>query len=375
MRTVIDAGITTSKAFGKRRLEGCRFSLWSKACRHLCLRDISFCAFCAWLWQLFLNRMRQKIQLKGLSPEQIDRLLPEGLISLCWRGSVAHGMYVPKSDPDSIDDKDVMGIYIGPLEHYLGFGRKDVYEQWAGEWDCVFYELRKFIGLLLNCNPNVLSLLWLKPNGIIYENEIGTRLREHRDLFVTKKAYHSFSGYAHAQFKKMISFNQVAQALMTQLEEQLTGLGINPDSCDAGHALRTFDGQPFVGATPEMMEIVKRYRGERRRYYSGGYMGQKRRELVRRVGYDAKNAAHLIRLLRMGIEFLIEGTMHVERVDAPELLEIKRGAWPLEKVKAEAERLFQLSQEAYVRSSLPPEPDRDRAERLCVQMISAYHGL
>lgn len=317
----------------------------------------------------------QRIELKGLSPDQVDNLLPEGLISLCWRGSIAHGMYVPQSNPDSIDDKDVMGVYVGPLEHYLGFGRKDVYEQWAGEWDCVFYELRKFIGLLLNCNPNVLSLLWLKPNGIIYENEIGARLREHRDLFVTKKAYHSFSGYAHAQFKKMISFNQEAQALMTQLEEQLTALGINPDSCDAGHALRTLDDQPFVGATPEMMEVVKRYRGERRRYYSGGYMGQKRRELVRRVGYDAKNAAHLIRLLRMGIEFLIEGTIHVERVDAPELLEIKRGAWPLEKVKTEAERLFQLSQEAYVRSPLPPEPDRDRAERLCVQMISAYHKL
>ncbi|MGH9883771.1 MAG: hypothetical protein ACRD6N_20295 [Pyrinomonadaceae bacterium] len=44
------------------------------------------------------------IQLKGLSPDQISNLLPEGLISLCWRGSVAHGMYVPKSDPDSIDD-------------------------------------------------------------------------------------------------------------------------------------------------------------------------------------------------------------------------------------------------------------------------------
>lgn len=101
-------------------------------------------------------------------------------------------------------------------------------------------------------------------------------------------------------------------------------------------------------------------------------MGQKRRELVRRVGYDAKNAAHLIRLLRMGIEFLTEGTMHVERADAPELLEIKRGAWPLERVKSEAERLFQLSQEAYVRSSLPSEPDRDRAERLCVEMISEY---
>ena len=165
---------------------------------------------------------------------------------------------------------------------------------------------------MLNSNPNVLSLLWLKPNQIIYENPIGERLRENRDLFVTKQAYHSFSGYAHAQFKKMISFNQEAQALMQQLEEQLTSFGIDPDSADDGHSLRRLDGQPFVGATTGMMEVVKRYRGERHRYYSGGYMGQKRRELVRRVGYDAKNAAHLIRLLRMGIEFLTEGTLHVE---------------------------------------------------------------
>jgi len=104
-------------------------------------------------------------------------------------------------------------------------------------------------------------------------------------------------------------------------------------------------------------------------------MGQKRRELVRRVGYDAKNAAHLIRLLRMGIEFLTEGALYVERADAPELLDIKRGAWPLDKVKAEAERLFALSQEAYVRSSLPSEPDQDAAERLCIEMISEWFQL
>ena len=315
------------------------------------------------------------IQLKGLSREQVSNLLPEGLISLGWRGSVAHGMYVPKNDPDSIDDKDIMGVYIGPLEHYLGFGRKEVYEQWEGEWDCVFYELKKFVGMLLNCNPNVLSLLWLKPNGIIYESSLGGRLRENRDIFVTKQAYHSFSGYAHAQFKKMISFNQEAQALMEQLEQQITSFGIDPDSSDDGHSLRRLDGQPFVGATTEMMEVVKRFRGERRRYYSGGYMGKKRRELVRRVGYDAKNASHLIRLLRMGIEFLTEGTLYIERADSAELLDIKRGDWPLEKVKAEAERLFQLAQEAYVRSALPPEPDRERAERLCVEMISQYHKL
>jgi hypothetical protein len=74
----------------------------------------------------------------------------------------------------------------------------------------------------------------------------------------------------------------------------------------------------------------------------------------------------------MGIEFLTEGTLYVEREDAPELLSIKRGEWSLEKVKGEAERLFQLSQEAYVRSTLPPEPDRASAEALCVEMISEY---
>jgi hypothetical protein len=327
------------------------------------------------------------LDFKGLSPEQVSNL-PEGLISLCWRGSVAHGMYLPKSDPNSIDDKDIMGVYIGPLEHYLGFGRKDVCEQWDGELDCVFYELKKFVGLLLNCNPNVLSLLWLKPNGIIYESSVGQRLRRNRDIFVTKHAYHSFSGYAHDQFKKMVSFNQEAQALMEQLEQQLISFGIDPASADGGtgstaeqsrggvgQALRGLDGQPFAGATTEMMEVVKKYRGERQRFYSGGYMGPKRRELVRRVGYDAKNAAHLIRLLRMGIEFLTEGALFVERADAAELLEIKRGGWSLEKVKAEAERLVQLALEAYACSSLPPEPDRERAERLCVEMICEYHKL
>src|ERR1043165_8619827 len=171
-----------------------------------------------------------EIKLKGLSPPRVTNLLPEGLISLCWRGSVAHGMYVPNSDPDSIDDKDIIGIYIAEIQHYFGFARREVYEKWEGEWDCVFYELRKMIGLLLNCNPNVLSILWLKPNGIIYESGLSKLLWDNRDIFVTKKAYHSFTGYAHDQFKKMISFNQEAQALIRELENQLLDFNIDPES-------------------------------------------------------------------------------------------------------------------------------------------------
>lgn len=317
---------------------------------------------------------QRKIKLKDLTPEQTANLLPDGLISLCWRGSIAHGMYVPANDPDSIDDKDVIGVYVNPIEHYLGFGREDVMEKWEGQYDCVFYEVRKMISLLLQCNPNVLSILWLEPNGIIWEHPLGRRLRESRDLFVTKKAYHSFTGYAYNQLKRMSHFNQEAQALMTKLEDKLRNIDVEPDSADEGDSLRHLNGEPFTGATHEIMEIVKRYRGERNRYFSGGYMGKKRRELVRRSGYDTKNAAHLIRLLRMGIEFLTEGSLYVERADKAELMDIKQGQWPLERVNAEADRLFKLAEEAYVRSSLPSEPDRVRAEQLCVGIVHDYHN-
>ena len=56
-----------------------------------------------------------------------------------------------------------------------------------------------------------------------------------------------------------------------------------------------------------------------------GYMGDKRRSLVERFGYDTKNASHLIRLLRQGAEFLRDGELYVLRHDASELVAIKRG--------------------------------------------------
>lgn len=305
------------------------------------------------------------IKLKGLNDEQMSTLLPDNLILLGWRGSVAHGMYVPNTDPDSIDDKDVMGVYVGPVEHYLGFGRGDVKEKWEGPYDCVFYELRKMVSLLLNCNPNVLSLLWLKENSIIYMDLIGNRLRENKDIFITKKAYHSFNGYAYGQFKRMTHMNQDTLGEIGTRKVQLLSMGCSEVNGELNLP---------SGASDELVNKKKQYDEMRGKYYKG-YMGDKRRQLVERFGYDTKNAAHLIRILRMGIEFLTDGTLYVEREDKQELMNIKQGLWPLDKVKTEAERLFALASEAHVRSPLPPEPDRKRAERLVVEMVSDFHKL
>lgn len=233
-------------------------------------------------------------------------------ILLAYRGSIAHGMYLPGTDPHSIDDKDLIGICVPPLEYYFGlkeFGSRGTREIKEGEWDIVVYEVRKAIRLLAQGNPNILSMLWLQEDHYLGITGAGRMLLNARNLFVGRHVYRSFAGYAMGQMQKM-----------TRL------------SCN-------------------------------------GYGGQKRKELFQRYGYDCKNASHTIRLLRMCIEFLQTGQMQVLRRDAQELLAIKRGHWTIRQVQAEAERLFALADRAYARSSLPEGPCREAIESLCVDIV------
>ncbi len=236
----------------------------------------------------------------------------EWSILTAYRGSIAHDMYVPKNDPNCIDDKDVMAICIPPLKYYFGlseYGSRGTQEIKQGEWDIVVYELKKMIGLLEAGNPNVLSMLWVEDRFITHITEEGKLLRSNKHLFVGRHAFHSFSGYAKRQLHRM------------------THMAFN------------------------------------------GYMGAKRKGLVEQFGYDTKNAAHLIRLLRMGIEFMNEGELYVTRKDNIELLEIKRGEWSLERVKEESDRLFKRAEEAYDRCKLQNKPDHDAVEKLCMDIL------
>jgi hypothetical protein len=101
-------------------------------------------------------------------------------------------------------------------------------------------------------------------------------------------------------------------------------------------------------------------------------MGAKRKELVERYGYDCKNAAHSVRLLRMGIEFLETGELNVYRTaDADAIRAIKRGQWTLDQVKQEVDRLSDRIARARDRSALPSEPDTALAEKLLIEITQA----
>jgi len=232
-----------------------------------------------------------------------------------YRGSQAHGTYRPNTDPNSIDDIDLMGVIIQPVEAYFGFGAQETFERMEDPWDVVVYDIRKFISLLVKQNPNVLSMLWLPPNMYTKLAPSGQLLIDNRGVFVSKEAYKSFTGYAYSQLKKM---------------------------------------------THGVFE---------------GYMGEKRKRLVEKFGFDTKNAAHLIRLLKMGIEYLATGQLNVMREDNTYLVDIKNGKYSLEYIQKEAERLFQLAEMSLVNSKLQDVVDRKKAEGLLVDILSSHFGL
>ena len=87
-----------------------------------------------------------------------------------------------------------------------------------------------------------------------------------------------------------------------------------------------------------------------------------------------KHAAHCIRLLKMSIEFLIDGEMQVERKDASYLLDIKRGEWTIGQVQEEAERLFAQAENAFIQSTLPVRPDFREVDKLMVKIADVWRN-
>lgn len=312
----------------------------------------------------------EAVRLEGLSEEKVESLLPDGLVSdglvfLGYRGSHSHGTYVPPSDPSGVDDVDLLGVFVAPVEHYLGFGGRSTFEVWEGHYDCVFYEWKKFVSLLLKSNPNVMSMLWLKDEHVFYRDESWRLLMENRDTFVSKRAYHSFVGYARSQFGRMTRIAEPEPERQRAIEELREEIRYRK-SIKGGDPPFGNKGLQHL-SVQKMQERINGLKGQK------GFMGAKRKALVEKHGHDVKNSAHLIRLLRMGIEFLKTGDLVVERPDAEELISIKRGEWSLQKTVREAERLFAEAEEAYRESPLPEQPDRDRAEQLCVTVLRSYY--
>ena len=122
-------------------------------------------------------------------------LIFEGIV-----GSQAYGLATPTSDID------MKGVYIQPLDDILSFGYVEQVSDKKN--DLVYYEVRRFLELISTNNPNILELLNLPEDKIMYKHPVYDLILEHKDKFISKQCKNSFAGYAIAQIKKARGLNK-----------------------------------------------------------------------------------------------------------------------------------------------------------------------
>src|SRR6185369_14845841 len=83
-------------------------------------------------------------------------------------GSKAYGLNTPNSDTD------IRGVFVLPKELFFSMHYT---EQVSDERnDIVYYELGRFFELLTRNNPNVLEMLSIPPECMLYRHEIINRI-------------------------------------------------------------------------------------------------------------------------------------------------------------------------------------------------------
>lgn len=117
-------------------------------------------------------------------------------IFLALVGSRAYGIH------DKNSDYDKKGVLIPPSKYLFG---TEIFEQFCdypGE-DKVIFDFKKVVNLIADNNPNMLDLLFSPEKCILTLKRPWEIIIENRDLFLSKRCRHTYSGYAFAQLRKL----------------------------------------------------------------------------------------------------------------------------------------------------------------------------
>lgn len=342
--------------------------------------------------------------------------LQDRTIFLTEHGSQAYGTAMPTSDTD------YKGVCIPPAKYFHGYLER--FEQFEHHHtpDLVLYDIRKFFKLAADCNPSIIETLFTDESNHMIRTPLGDKLLKYRDLFVSKKAKHTFSGYAVGQLKRIKGHYryvtnpiaappdratmglpestviprdqlQAAQSMIRKKVEAWTNVPVDELDEAAKIAvqerfmealveikgateLETLAGKT-LGFSSNFLELLDKERqwnqqiAEWRSYQTWlTNRNEARSELERKYGYDTKHGMHLVRLLRMGEEILLGKGVVVRRPDAEELLAIRNGAWTYEQLLEYAESKLLALDELYRTSkAVPGAPDRNRLDMICQELV------
>lgn len=336
----------------------------------------------------------------------------ENLIFDCISGSKSYGMSTPTSDEDR------RGLFMAePIDVIAPFTNMDQVEGLFGS-DSVHYELRKFISLVVKQNPNIVELLWVEPQFIKESRFAYEYLREARGSLLSKNVYHTYTGYAYSQLQRIKGHNKwINNPQPTRRPKEVDYVSTVHNFTDnkewnsrppifgsAYHlgsglyGLNTKDIQtqaswidvheaiyPAETEKPHNLyfDIIFKFN---KQLYSEAVdnwqhywdwkknRNEARSELEAKHGYDTKHGAHLIRLLRMGKEILLEGEVKVLRPDASELLEIRNGALTYDELLSLAAKTKEEVEEAYKKTKLPGAVDMEMVKGLITDLYMDHWG-
>ncbi len=328
-------------------------------------------------------------------------------------GSQAYGTATPQSD------EDYKGVYIQDPEDILTFNYEEQYQ--ISKDEC-YYEVRRFLQLLLSANPTVLEMLFMPQECILEQSSIYDLIVEQRHRFLTKKCLHSFGGYAIAQIKKAKGLNKkmnwerervsrktpfdfcyfYENGKTLTLERFLKREKINQNNCGLVkldhfkdcyalyHKPETgfYKGIIVENSTDVRLSSVPK--GEIplgvMYYNKDGYSMHckdyreyeewlETRNTQRYVDIkghnqqiDGKNLLHCRRLLDMALEIAIEKTIKVRRPNADYLLKIRGGEVDLESIITEAEKDIERLEGFFKTSDLPEDVDGEFVNDLLLKI-------
>ena len=120
---------------------------------------------------------------------------------LCVAGSHSYGLNTETSDVD------IRGWYFPDKSELLGLMDKRESVVTFPNSDVTLFSFHKFIRQLIQCNPNGVEWIGVKPKHQLYVSPVAKYILEHPEMFLSKRIFHTFSGYANSMLKQIENGN------------------------------------------------------------------------------------------------------------------------------------------------------------------------
>lgn len=346
----------------------------------------------------------------------VEELKKSGnIIFECISGSRAYGLETPTSDTD------IRGVFISPKEQFYSLNYIDQINNETN--DIVYYELRKFISLCSKNNPNILELLNISEEYILYKHPLFDEIKT--ELFLSKLCKITFANYAFTQIKKARGLhkkivnpmekerktiqdfcivktgkNTVSLKLFLKennLESKYCGLAKITAIKDCYNLFYNkkgiFNGVSRENANELCLSSISKqalpiamlycnldgyssYCKKHKEYWT--WVGKRNDERYKSnishdKNYDAKNMMHTFRLLHMAKEIGEQGVINVRRNDRDYLLSIKNAVFEYDTLVENAEKIKERLEIVYEKSNLRKEPNLETVNNLLVSIRDKYY--